>query len=282
MKVKDYEIYRGFYCSLCRTIGRRYGFPARLLLSYDVTFYVIVLFALSDRPCSFRSGRCPVNPTKRCAYCRSGETEKEIFNEAADLSVALSYWKLQDTIDDEPILKKIPAILVLPFFALLYRIAQWRDPNICATVKEYFYDQTFLESPEEEAYGTIIDSACDPTGKFIAGLLCRDGRDDPKLNHFGYLLGRYIYLADALDDIEKDIKHHTFNPFVSYYDLTTPPSTTQYRRCEESLQLTVAELNEALDKLPIDQYLPIIENVLCLGLYEQLDFIKERRLKGKK
>ena len=38
LKIKDYEIYKAAYCSVCRALGRHYGVIARGLLSYDATF----------------------------------------------------------------------------------------------------------------------------------------------------------------------------------------------------------------------------------------------------
>ena len=35
LKVKHYELYRAFYCGLCRTLAREYGPVARAALSYD-------------------------------------------------------------------------------------------------------------------------------------------------------------------------------------------------------------------------------------------------------
>lgn len=44
LKVKEYEAYRGIYCSLCRALSKRYGLFSRLILSYDMTFLAMVRF----------------------------------------------------------------------------------------------------------------------------------------------------------------------------------------------------------------------------------------------
>ena len=38
LKVRDLRVWREDYCGLCRCLGTRYGFAARFLLSYDITF----------------------------------------------------------------------------------------------------------------------------------------------------------------------------------------------------------------------------------------------------
>jgi hypothetical protein len=41
LKIKDYEAYKGVYCTLCKEMGKEYGLLSRLLLSYDGAFYVL-------------------------------------------------------------------------------------------------------------------------------------------------------------------------------------------------------------------------------------------------
>ena len=69
LRVREYETYRGVYCTLCRALGKRYGVFARLILSYDMTFFAIVRLSADGVVPSFRPGRCPFNPTKKCNYC---------------------------------------------------------------------------------------------------------------------------------------------------------------------------------------------------------------------
>ena len=39
---KEFEAYNGIYCTLCRQLGKDYSIFARLILSYDCTFYVMM------------------------------------------------------------------------------------------------------------------------------------------------------------------------------------------------------------------------------------------------
>ena len=52
----------------------------------------------------------------------------------------------------------------------------------------------------------------------LAAVLSAEAHDEIQkrvLYEFGYHIGRWIYLVDAADDIEKDIKSNGFNPFVN-------------------------------------------------------------------
>ena len=54
------DLFRSAYCGLCRTLGRRYGLPARMILNYDLAFLAILLAGGSGFSCARH--RCPVHP----------------------------------------------------------------------------------------------------------------------------------------------------------------------------------------------------------------------------
>ena len=46
LKVREYEVYCGYYCGICKSIGRRYGQLPRMALSYDAAFLAILLASI--------------------------------------------------------------------------------------------------------------------------------------------------------------------------------------------------------------------------------------------
>ena len=46
LKFKEYDIYRAYYCGLCRTLKHKYGLKGQSTLSYDMTFLALLLSAL--------------------------------------------------------------------------------------------------------------------------------------------------------------------------------------------------------------------------------------------
>ena len=46
------DLFRSAYCGLCRTLGRRYGLPARMILNYDLAFLAILLAGGSGFSCA--------------------------------------------------------------------------------------------------------------------------------------------------------------------------------------------------------------------------------------
>ena len=48
IKFKDFDLYRSFYCGLCRELKSKYGISGQISLTYDMTFVVILLSALYE------------------------------------------------------------------------------------------------------------------------------------------------------------------------------------------------------------------------------------------
>ena len=43
IKFKDFDMYRSFYCGLCRELKERYGLSGQITLTYDMTFVILLL-----------------------------------------------------------------------------------------------------------------------------------------------------------------------------------------------------------------------------------------------
>ena len=75
MKFKDYDMYKGVYCSLCKSIGKRYGLLARLTLSYDFTFLAILRMAVRKNKVCMKKSHCSFNPMKKCYDCSGSSVD---------------------------------------------------------------------------------------------------------------------------------------------------------------------------------------------------------------
>ena len=103
----DRETFRGAYCGLCHTLGRRYGLAGRMILNYDLTFLAMVLSRGTGETCD---RRCAVHPFRK-RRCAAGDPA---FDTAADMSVILTWWQLRDGVADHGF-----------FRGLKYRLAVW-------------------------------------------------------------------------------------------------------------------------------------------------------------
>ena len=70
LKVKELEMYKAVYCTLCKVMGKRYGRFSRFTLSYDFTFLALLNMSLSEKCSGIKKGHCVFNPLKKCNYCK--------------------------------------------------------------------------------------------------------------------------------------------------------------------------------------------------------------------
>ncbi|HHV32093.1 MAG TPA: hypothetical protein GXX74_06755 [Clostridiales bacterium] len=270
--VREFEQYKGIYCSLCRQLGKSYGPVARLTLSYDCAFYAMLLLSLQPKCTGFHTGRCVVNPMKKCMFCSEGEEE---FVQAAALSVLLTYAKLKDDIEDSRFLGKLRGCIFLPFAASAKRKAEKQFPELANIVKSYMEQQKAAERMEP----VEIDRCAEPTANMLSRVFAvsetENDSQSPEIrirNEIGYYLGRWIYLMDAADDIRKDLKKHSFNPFVQRYQLnenSTDEEILSVRdHANQALNMTLSRLIAAFHLLEIKHFESILGNVIIKGLPE--------------
>lgn len=271
MKVKEYEAYRGLYCSLCRSLGKNFGILSRLTLSYDITFLLLVRLSLSLTVPEFKKGRCPFNPSKMCNYCLNADEELRF---SAAVSMMLFYYKVKDNIADGSFFRKTMMYLILPYAYLKYRKAEKMYPDLAEIIKKGMINQNETEKSKTPLTDKAAHESADILGKiFSYGL---SGENDNSYR-FGYGFGKFVYLADAADDIEKDIKNKSYNPFVEKYKLTKAPDDEIKSEIEGTLNMCAAVAAEAFEETEKKTLTPIVENIIYDGLENTMKTI----LKGK-
>ena len=271
MKVKDYELYRGIYCSLCRALGRNYSPIAQLFLSYDFAFAAVLRLAAGENGCSFVKKSCPYNPAKKCMICQSKET-LDFCSHAIIITV---FYKILDNMHDGGIKSKLIAYLLYPIVFLMHRKAKRLAPDIDKIIGESMK----IQSETEKKKNVCIDEAAHPSAEALGKIfsLGFEGERKESLYTLGYMVGRYVYILDAADDLEDDLKDDSFNPFSAEYgEIKDEKIRTDFaQRITAVLNLTQSNAIEALDMLEKKRFEDILENVVLEGL----DFSMERVLK---
>ena len=194
--VREYDQYKAAYCQLCRALKEHYGRAASFALSYDCTFYALLMLSTREARLSLHHGRCVMNPLKRCDFLESGG---EVYHKAAALSVLLTYHKLRDNLEDDSFFKSLGSRLFLPFVSRKARKAAEEYPFLAQEAQKAMDGQ---RQAEENAGG--VDACAEPTANLLAALfkeLACDSLQGAALERFGYFLGRWVYLMDAADDL---------------------------------------------------------------------------------
>ena len=264
IKMGEYEQYQGVYCTLCRRLGKHYGLAARMTLSYDMTFLALLDMALEEADPDFCPGRCSFNPTKRCLKaCNTRATDR-----AAHIGTILAYYKLKDTLADEGAFKKLGAAFLMLFAAPARKRAARRLPAIDQAAAAMMAAQQVVEAENSPS----IDRAAEPFAlllQTLAGDLAKDRRQRQILERFGYCLGRWVYLVDAVDDLADDLEKGRYNPYARAKELI-PGDGAAIKATREYAALTLnaclAECIAAYNLLEIRRFDGILRNILELGM----------------
>lgn len=270
LRVRELEEYKAVYCGLCKQLGRSFGVFARFTLSYDFAFLAMLKTALDSEICP---------ETERCAciahpFCkRIRVRENAAMQMAARAAMISVYYKLLDDRADEGFFRRIGAALLLPFAKRARRRALAFVDG--AAADEAAAKMSAAQAQLEAEKCQIPDAAAEPTANFLAAVLkncAATAEQAAVLKRFGYLLGRYIYLCDALDDLEDDRRRGRYNPFLY-------AGGEAAIAAKNALFLTTAELSDDFDLLELHRYEGILENIIRIGLRAEVIRI-EKKLKG--
>ena len=263
LKIKEYEAYKGVYCTLCKEMGKEYGFLSRFLLSYDGAFYVMYKLGLSQDKINVANSRCSFNPCKKCMKITC---ENNVYKLACAITVILAYFKLVDNLHDSNFIKKIFLYMLYPYFSFICKKARKKHPHIYDIVDSGMKEQFKTESESDVS----LDKSAHPTGMILSELFSYGEADEnkEKTAQFGYQLGRVVYFLDAFDDYEKDKKEMTFNPFLNSDNLVDDATKT--------LNLSIGALTDIFKTQKFNNFSTIIENIIYDGLYLQMDRITKK------
>lgn len=70
LKMREFEVYSGYYCGVCKSIARRYGQIPRIVLSYDAAFLALLLGGLSGEADEPTREHCIAHPAKKKDDCK--------------------------------------------------------------------------------------------------------------------------------------------------------------------------------------------------------------------
>ena len=253
--------YEAVYCGICRGIRNQCSQICRLGLSYDMAFLAMLLMSLYEPEETGGEHACLLHP------CRPWADSKYI-RYAADMNVALAYYKALDDYEDEG--KRSAKLMKEIFGKELDRIRE-AYPRQCEAICRCLGDLTRLE--KENCGNPDAPAGC--FGELMGELLVYE--EDlwaPTLRKMGDALGRYIYLADAAVDYRRDEKKKQYNPFLAM------GMAEDWDAWEEFLVLAMHRCADAYERLPLVQDKDILDNILYSGVW--VEYRRRQRKKGEK
>ena len=263
IKFKDFDMYRSFYCGLCRELKERYGLSGQITLTYDMTFVILLLSGLYEPPTKKGSTRCIVHPVRRQPVRKNAITEY-----AADMNIFLTYYKCKDDWNDER------SILGFAFGKLLEGKEKKSEKLWSKKVQTIVSCLDELSALEKEN-ATDIDRVSGCFGRIMAEIFAyREDVWEPTLRRMGFYFGKFIYLLDAYDDVEEDVKKGNYNPFSKDYIIKGFDD-----RVKSMLMMMMAETCREFEKLPIIKYTDILRNILYSGVWCRFENVSGKRKK---
>ncbi len=275
LKVKDYDIYRSYYCGLCKSLGKEFSGRARLSLNYDFTFLALVLSSLSDNKEDIKYENCFIHPVSKRPVLK----DNEYLTYSAYMSIIVTYFKLKDDLSDN---KDIKSFLSYIMFKSHFKKAKKKYPKKCDKIKKCIEE---LNEKEKENCSDI-DEVSDCFGRLLSEVFLIDCINDPQkrvLKDFSYQLGRFIYIIDALDDIKKDIDNKNYNPFIKKYSYNNEDASEFKKRvCSEYdliVTLTLERIASSFELIDFKKNRSILENIVYLGLRRAKDRVVNEKLR---
>ena len=265
MKFREFDRYRAYYCGLCRAIGKRCGSACRMALSFEMTFLAMLHTSLYEAETAQEKRRCvahPLHPQRMLC--------NEAIDYAAELSALTSYYDLRDGWEDERRVDRLAESALLKKAAAR---AGERLPRQRAAVERYVKALHEIERRDDQN----LDAAANLTGEMLAELyVMREDVYAGDLRELGYYLGKFIYLCDCYEDIERDVKKKNYNPLIG-----RSARETFAADCEQMLSDMMARAARAFERLPLLEDAEIMRNILYSGIWLRFENASERR-KAKK
>ncbi len=271
LKIKEYNQFKSYYCGLCFHIKKGFGNFPRLFLNYDMAFLGLLLDSLNPNKTEIENKKCLTNPITK----KSVVSNCSALAYAAAMNLSLVYYKLIDDAYDDKNIKSRLAAFLLKYYTKKF------DPKISEINTVIQKNLSELSIMEKEKSFSCIDEICHPFSLIVAQLfkmypssVINDNgtiRDD--LFQFGYALGKWIYMIDALDDLKSDMKKNKFNPLNYLYNSKHLTYEELFKEIKEPVSFTILNCGYTcklyLDKLPITKHKEILENIISLGMMDQ-------------
>lgn len=261
LKMREFYKYKAYYCGLCKVLRERYGFLGQATLTYDMTFLVILLTSLYESETTREEHRCIVHPMKR---------QKMLYNEitqyAADMNMILTYYKLADDWEDE---KSAVGLIGSRTLQSTFRKLQEKYSEKCEIIGRCLDDLRQCEKRGEK--NIDITSRC--FGELMSELFVyKKDIWEETLRGMGFYLGKFIYILDAYDDLEKDIEKENYNALATLSEQDKFDET-----CEEMLNYVLAECSHHFEKLPCVEDAEILRNILYAGVWDKYNQKRKKK-----
>ncbi|MCC8141817.1 MAG: DUF5685 family protein [Lachnospiraceae bacterium] len=259
------EQYQAYYCGLCRVLRQDSGLKAQMLLNYDMTFLIILLTGLYELETEESTFLCPLHPRNRKTIYIN-----EASRYASDMNILLSYNNLVDDWKDD---KSYPKHVYSMMLKKEYQRLSEKYPKQAQVLEQYMGRLELLETQGEQN----IDAISGLTGEMLGDIFAwRDDIWSEELHCLGFYMGKFIYLMDAYEDLEQDVKKNEYNPFSGLAKEKPEDYETLSKLILTSM---MTECAKSFERLPILLHADILRNILYSGVWSKYEYLQLKKQK---
>lgn len=245
------------------------------MLNYDCAVLSLLLSSMSDSQPELKRERCIVSPFIKKTVIRSRESEY-----AAAVNILLGHAKIKDAAADD----RDPAAFALSgVYSRVAKLAAKNFPELTEEFSRRLKSLGRLEKgkcPDLDAVSSEFGSLLGAVFSYVPYEFI--GKAEKKaLWHLGYNLGRWIYIADAIDDIIKDDRKKSYNVFLQrQHGGAAALKETIREEAAFNLNYSLAEACKAYELLDIKRDKPLLDNIMYLGLAKKTEDVLKGEVNG--
>lgn len=264
--IKDETLYKAMYCGVCKGISAVCGQSARMGLSYDVTFLSVILHNIAGVDVKIEPSHCLTHRIRKRPMANVDEITKML----GAVNTCLAYYKYTDDIMDGDRGRGK---------RLWFKRGNKRVKKSYPEIERIIRENLARQEKVEETLTDSVDRAADATATMLAELcdyILGDKKTADTYKLF-YAVGKWVYLIDALDDYDKDVKKKAYNPFVLAYGEKSKAELIEKRKeeIEYIFHTLFFDIRESLSKIEFHFNRDLLDNILLRGLPSQTKKVME-------
>lgn len=259
------KAYQSYYCGLCRRLKSNCGTKGQMLLNYDMTFLVVLMTGLYELENEEVDFTCPLHPTKKRKAWLNEATDY-----AADMNVILAYYNMLDDWKDEKAYAKKAFVKMLDKD---YQRIMQKYPRQVKAIETFMQKQEKAEQNKEKN----LDIVAGLTGEMLGEIFAwKEDVWEEELKTLGFYMGKFIYIMDAYEDFDEDVKKKAYNPLVM---MTEEKQEDFDTFCKLLLTSMMSECAKSFERLPILLHADILRNILYSGVWSKYEYLQLKKKK---
>ena len=278
LKYKYIKKYQSIYCALCNSLHKKYGILYASFLNYESVFlYFYLQFVYQTYDETEIVARCLLNPLIKKHFIY----DEKIMDYVTFINLLLVEFKCRDDIyDDRSFFKRVLNYVINKNVKFMKDKEEHKDLVVeLEDIMEQFN--------EREKKHCSIDECMSSMGSFLQIIVYYfiqingvEGNNIEEICSIANIIGKWIYIIDAFDDLEKDKKKNNFNPLMMIKK-DGEEMNTQQKIARVILEMITIDIDRKISELNTKNY-DIIENILKFGIKNTLTQIiinKSRKYK---